>query len=696
MQAGLRAGAAARRSGWFGSALVVAWTILVLARSGPLAAAYLLKLSAGHPAPALAVAVSAAVVLLAGLTVLFWKRPSMAAAALAVFAAATAVLSGNAGALAIAVLLLAATLWTGDLLLRALLGRDPDAGELTAAFATGLVAVGLLVLVLGEAGALSPGTLAAALCASAIARPRRLSVLARRFAVGIRLPRGDAPRPVEAAWLAFAALVVAALWVGALCPDVSWDGLAYHLPEARDIASAGRIAASPDLEPQSLLWRNHDAYLATAFLFGGEGVARFLQFAAGLAVFGASLTLARRLGAGGAGPLVVLTLAAFPTAMLQLHATYVDWPAALLVAASASELAVARGDPGRLRTGAFLFAGAVVVKIFALLAAPALAILVLRSRPRARSIAAAFAVALLAAGPWLAWSTRHAGSLVAPYASSPSELLGRIGSGHYFTTSPASGAVAAAPSPSERLVRFLRLPYDLTFHSSRFEANGDGYGGVLALAALAGLAGWDARRLFLFVLAAAPVLFLWSRLYLPSVRYLFPLYPLYAVFAAEGLRRLTSRFAGAAGVTAGAALLAAAAAFPVQFGSSGLEWRAAAGRITRGQYLEAKLPSYTLRGRLAAGDRVVLFGENDRFHCPAAAAWRDDYLPVAAWGRDPAAWRRGLDALGITAVLDREDRRRGATLLGALGDRLEIEARNGPAVLYRVRPGPDRGSPGVQ
>ncbi len=620
----------------------------------------------------------------------------MAAAALAVFAAATAVLSGNAGALAIAALLLAATLWTGDLVLRVLLGRDPGVGELTAAFAAGLVAVGLIVLVLGEAGVLYPGTLAAALCASVIARPRRLPVLARRFAAGVRLPRGDAPHPVEAAWLALAALVVAALWVGALCPDVSWDGLAYHLPEARDIASAGRVAAAPDLEPQSLLWRNHDAYLATAFLFGGEGVARFLQFAAGLAVFGASLTLARRLGARGAGPLVVLALAAFPTAMLQLHATYVDWPAALLVAASASELAVARGDPARLRSAAFLFAGAVVVKIFALLAAPALAILAVRSHPRARSVAASLSVALLVVAPWLMWSARHAGSVVAPYAGSPSQLLGRIGSGHYFTTSPASGATAAAPSPSERLVRFLRLPYDLTFHSSRFEANGDGYGGVLALAALAGLVGWNARRLWLFGLAAAPVIFLWSCLYLPSVRYLFPLYPLYAVFAAEGLRRLTSRFSGPPGVAAGAALLAAAAAFPVQLGSSGLEWRAATGRITRDQYLDAKLPSYALRTRLGAGDRVVLFGENDRFHCPAAVAWRDDYLPVAAWGRDPAAWRRGLEVLGITAVLDREDRRRGAALLGALGDRLELEARNGPAVLYRVRPRPARTSPAVQ
>ena len=477
---------------------------------------------------------------------------------------------------------------------------------------------------------------------------------------GCRLPAGDAPAWIEAAWLAFAALVLLAAWVGALSPDFSWDGLAYHLPEARDIARLGRVAVRPDLVPHSLLWRNHDAYLSLGFFYGGERVMRLLQFAVGVAVFGAALALARRLRQGGSAALVVLALAAFPLAMLQLRATYVDWPAAFLVTAAAAELASGRAEGGRLRLSGFLFGGAVATKVFALGALPALLILLARARPRpaGERVAGAFACALAALGPWLAWSSLRAGSIAAPYAASPAELVERVASGHYFRTSPASGAAAPARPAGARLRAFAALPYDLVFHSSRFEGNGDGYNGILVLVLLAGLAAWDARRIVLFCIAAVPWLVPWSLLSLPSIRYLFPVFPLYVVFCAEGLRRLTGRFAGAWGAAAGVALLGAAAAFPVQFGSSGLEWRVAAGGISREESLAARLPGYRLWQNVTARDRVLFVGENDRFHCPARRCSELRIPPGAAWGRDPAAWRSGLDQLHVTHVLYRSDRRR--------------------------------------
>ena len=121
---------------------------------------------------------------------------------------------------------------------------------------------------------------------------------------------------------------------------------------------------------------------------------------------------ARRLRFEGSAALVVLALAAFPTAMLQLRATYVDWPAALLVTAAAAELAAGRAGGGRLRLAGFLFGGAVATKVFALGALPALLILTMRARPRPspKQVAGALACALAALGPWLAWSARHAGS----------------------------------------------------------------------------------------------------------------------------------------------------------------------------------------------------------------------------------------------------------------------------------------------
>src|SRR4029434_7289008 len=96
--------------------------------------------------------------------------------------------------------------------------------------------------------------------------------------------------------------------------------LAHHLTEPRCIASTASVRPIADLVPQSLLWRNHDAMLALGFFTGGERVVRFLQLAAGLAVCLAALALGRRLG-GGAAPLVILALAGFPTAMLQLKST---------------------------------------------------------------------------------------------------------------------------------------------------------------------------------------------------------------------------------------------------------------------------------------------------------------------------------------------------------------------------------------
>jgi hypothetical protein len=519
-------------------------------------------------------------------------------------------------------------------------------------------------------------------------RLRPLLALARR---SLRFPRGDSPPALEAAWLALAGIFLLAVWAGAQAPDFSWDGLAYHLPEARDIAATGRMRAMPDLHPQSLLWRGHDAYLSLGFLFGGaegERIVQFLQCATGLFAFAASLSLARRLGFGGASALIVLALAAFPTAMLQLRSAYVDWPAALLVTAAAAQLAADPASAGRFRAAGFLFGGAVATKIFALFAAPALLVLALRSRPRMTRLLAAALCAILVLGPWLLWSRRHTGSFVAPYARSPAEIAARLDRGDYFIRSPASGEAdpgSRASLPS-RAAALVRLPYDLVFRSSRFEANGDGYNGLLVLLILAGLAGWDTRRNVLFLAATLPFLVPWALLYSPSVRFLFPVYPLYAVYASQGLLRLTRRFEGVPGRLAGAGVLLAAAAFPVHFGSSGVEWRVALGRTTRAEALAERLPSAAFAPSLGPEDVVVFVGENDRFHCPARLVWRADFLPVASW-RDAEAWRRGLDALRVTAVVWRSDRA-AFPWLSALADRLAPVASRGPARLYAVRPAP--------
>ena len=679
----MEAGLQARRAPGPGPAFVVLAGVLLLLRAAPLAHGYFLKLSERHSPAALGAAGAAVAGGFLLLWLGLWKRPVPAVSAAAGVAAVFVVLSGNLAAFGAAAAILLATLVLGDAVARFLRGSEAGGGDLSSVFAAGLAAAGVLVLLLAETALFGRLSLLLVFGAIATARLRRIPALLRLVRDSLRLPRGDAPPALETAWLAFAALVLLAVWAGVQGPDVSWDALAYHLPEARDIAVTGRVSPLPDLAPQSLLWRNHDAFLSLGFLFGGERVVRFLQFGAGLAVFGAALTLARRVGAAGASPLVVLALVGFPTAMLQLRSAYVDWPAALLVTAAAAELAGSRGNPGRMRLAGFLFGGAVATKIFAAFALPALAILAWRARPRLAHAVAAAGCALLALAPWVLWSARRTGSVLEPYASSPRELAARIAGGHYFTTSPASGVRQPQREGTRALSSLPRLPYDLVFHSSRFEANGDGYNGILVLLLLVGLAGFGPRAIGLFLLASLPFLIPWSLLALPSVRFLFPVFPLYAVFAAKGMRRLTRRFGGVLGIAAGVTLLAAAAAFPVQLGSGGFEWRTALGRLSREGSLEAQLPAYPLWKHLGPADRVVLLGENDRFHCPAGEAWRAEFLPVSAWGRDPRTWRRELKRLGITHILYREDRTDAQTLLEGLGGQIESVARNGAAVLLR-------------
>ena len=680
-----------------GSALVLGAAVLLIARASPLAWAYVVKLRGLHSTASLAAAGAAGVAGLAVLTLAIRSRPRATAAGLVGTGLVVALLAGNAAALLAAAGILAGTLLLGDLVARLLLGREPGDLPASTTLAAGVVAAGLLVLALAEAGLLTPRVLAVLAAALAAARARRIPRLWRSC---LRLPAPDLRlSPVEAAWLGFAAAVLLACWVGAQAPDVAWDALAYHLPEARDIAITGRVEAAPDLAPQSLLWHNHDAYLALAFLVrddgvGGGRVVSILQFAIGLAVFGASIAVARRLGAGraapllgarGAAPLTVLALAAFPPAMLQLHAAYVDWPAALLVTAAAAQLAEKEpaGASGRARLAGFLLGGAAVTKIFALFALPAMALLARRARLSGRALAAACACVAVPLVPWLAWSHVHAGSVLAPYAASPEELLHRAATGHFFTTSPASGAARPTPGPLAAAAGLLRLPYDLVFHSSRFEGNGDGYDGILALLLLLGVAGWRWRGAGLFAAASLPFLIPWSLLYLPSIRFLLPVYPLYAVFTAEGLVRLTRRFAGPTGSIAGWAVLAAAALFPVQVGSSGEEWRVALGRTTQEDFLASRLPSWTLWRFVAPGDRLLFIGENDRFHCPARAAWRYEFRPAASVG-EAGVWNRDLADLAITHVLWRKDRVPKLPA-GFPADRLDEIERRGDSFLYRLR-----------
>jgi hypothetical protein len=460
------------------------------------------------------------------------------------------------------------------------------------------------------------------------------------------------------------------------------------LPEALAAARTGRVDYLIDLVPQTYFWRNHETFLSLGFLFDGERAVRVLQFAVGAGVFASALALARRVGAAGCAPLALLALASFPTGNLQLRATYVDWPAAFFLTAAAAEIAASREQAGRLRLAGFLFGGAVVTKVFAVLGIPALALLFLRRRGfHVRSLAAIAAGTLIALLPWFAWSQSRGGFFLAPYVR------------HVAAKTTAAAPLESTFHNEEKpprfrhgasLVGFLREPYELTFYPLHSEGNQAGYNGMIPLAILPGVLGWGPLGLLFYLLSAVPAIVGWYLTYDPSIRYLIPIYPLYALFAVEGLRRLTRNFAGRWGALAGASLAAAALCIPVPFLTSSFDLRVAAGVLSREDALAARLPEYPLLRRLDTEDVVVIFGGYDRFHCPARVVYRSGWYPVNRWGNDPDRWREELTRYRVTYLLVRDEARDRATLIGAMSDRVEPVERRGKATLYRVLPATPR------
>lgn len=142
-------------------------------------------------------------------------------------------------------------------------------------------------------------------------------------------------------------------------------------------------------------------------------------------------------------------------------------------------------------------------------------------------------------------------------------------------------------------------------------------------------------------------------------------------------------------MAAGIALAVTALSFPVELGSTGVEWKVAAGRLSREEALTERIPSYRFWKNVRPEDRVIFLGEYDRFHCPARWVWRGDYHPIRLWGSDPARWRRGLRVMRINWLV--------VTLplpvnfLDSLGDAVLLVEQNGSSRLYRVQPDPAAG-----
>ena len=626
-----------------------------------------------------------------GLAILFlaaWKTPRALFAVLGAGALFLVIRSGNAAAFLTAGFLLGMTALIGDGVIRLIRGFGAEEGEVSISVAAGCAVTGVGLLLLGEAGLARPGHLAAAAALLILARRRRIPELSRIAAGAARSVCRRPASGVDALWTAAIMVVLVPGFLGALRPDLSWDALAYHLPQIRDFAEKGRVLPLPNLYPATFLWRSYDTFLGLPFLAGGERAVRWVHLGIGLAAFGAAAALARRVG-GRRSPLPVLALCAFPAAALQLRNTFVDLSAALLVTASAAEIAASRPARRRVWLAGLLFGAAVATKIFALLAAPALTILLVcrhGAQPRRWLSFALFAAIPIL--PWLAWSQTRLGFFLAPYydpwkADRNNPLAAIYGP----PTDPE--APRTLPPLSLETRRFLRLPYDLTFEPSQFSRFGE-YVGLLPLLLLVGLGGWGRRRFWLIcaagLAALIPLLIASSlRWIVFTTRYLIPVYPLYAVAAASGLSRATGEFRGRSGHLAAAAIAALVLAVPIELLFLPADLRYALGRVSSEDVLNT-LPAYPLWRHVRAEDRVLLLGDPDRYHCPARFIVSDT-LVFPTERIDPHRWSKEWRPLGINVILHRTDRRNATDFLQSLGPCVRFVAAHALARLYRVDAG---------
>jgi hypothetical protein len=629
-----------------------ALTIVLEARGSAAHAGALIQRGPAGVALFLAAALVLAAAALAGR-----RRPALVILPVSFAASVLLVLSGNLFAFVGACGILGIAFLLGDAISEALRGKPPELEDWGSSLAAGAAVFGLTVLILGEAGVLArPGAAGVAL-AIGMLRWRRAYSIAGQIRERVLSRAGQAPAELlETLWITIGFATLAAKAFKILGPDVGWDALAYHLPEARGIAMHVRVAMAADLFPYSVVWHNHETFLGLGFLLPpGERVVRFLTFGLGLAGVGASVALARRVGKAAPASLVLLLLVGFPVVLRQFQTASTDWATATLVACSAAELAGCRQDPGRARLAAVLLGAAIVTKPYALVAVPALAVLYFRRRgARPGELFALSALAFAPVVLWMAWSFRHLGTPVSPLDASGAsvEILPDGGIRRTAERLPPPPPDLLGPGrPHLGFWKLLQLPYDLAFRWDRVGNPREGnLGSGLALLVALGVLGWRRGPISIFLFVTLATLAIWLSLPELSIRYLLPVYPLYSVFAAVGLAQGSDRFSGAPATAAGVSLVLVLLALPTQFAIKNDEVRASLGLLTADQVRAREVPGFELWRLVSKEDRLVLVGVYDRLHCPAELAYRTRFLPVARWGDGAGEWRRELKRYGITAV----------------------------------------------
>jgi hypothetical protein len=463
-------------------------------------------------------------------------------------------------------------------------------------------------------------------------------------------------------WLAGGALLVSPL-LGAWVPDYGWDGFAYHLAVPERYLFRNRIVLTP-LFPHSAFPHTVEMLYLLAVAFDPGALAKLLNLELGVLVAGAAFVLASR-GSRRAGLLAMAILAADPLFNWELGVAYNDLAAslfALLAGAALLEHQAAGDTKALVRCG--IFAGACLatrypggVVLLALLLVAAFARIPWRLR--LRRVLVIGGLATLVFSPWMARNLVMTGNPVAPVLQGVFHAPG-----HEFFD-PAALAQEVTYTRNVGMGRgwdkLLLLPFNITLRPRMgfYDAFGFRLGPLYVVAVLACLLFAAARatpaaRLFLKLAAILTLLWFYT---FQEPRYLLPALGLLAVAGGIGLDHWLPTKLGRGAVLwllPAVALLhtqwEAALLLPYRYGYA-LGGLSVEGFEAQEPALAAAAP---LRRLLGPGDRLLLVYESRGYFYRGMdyvlVKWAE-VLRLIHEDREPAAFRRRLEAMGVTHLL---------------------------------------------
>jgi 4-amino-4-deoxy-L-arabinose transferase-like glycosyltransferase len=587
-------------------------------------------------------------------------------------------LPAAAARLAAAGLVFLAAWGLGSALLRLPVLRDAEPagsrGRTLAALGIGLAGLSVIALALSPLELLRSWALVAIVVSLGVAGMVAIARSARGPHAGgsarraVDLPRGALEIGLVCAIVAGTAFAL----IAALAPEVEYDALWYHLDLPRQALDSGSLV-SDRCEYVSYYPMGAELLYAYGLALGNAVIAKLVSFGVYLLFVVATYDLGTRVGSRRTALVAAAVAALTPSVLWEGTTAYVDVTVGLFLTLSLSS-ALRHVESGRiapLALAGLLGGFALAVKTLAAIGIAAIALVVIAGRraplrARATSLALFGGLALVPALPWLVRAQVETGNPVFP------SLYGVFGADDSVWTKSAADAYESALDRIghvDGLTGLLKLPWDITMHSSRFA----GCIGVLFLMLVPlAFTRRPSRLLGMVALFAGAYVALWvSPPSSQQLRFLLPVVPALAVVAAHGLEAACGLAAGlhprARAVPAVVVVATLALSIPAFTAIHDRDGELTLTHVLRGapadvvtgaeseaDYLTRRLPAYAAARGLRQGGRVVALTD-PYVNLYAAPSLIPDWslcIPLAgARVGDARSEARALRRLGVDRLL---------------------------------------------